>query len=1077
MIRISTFLLSIFCMLAVFAQVPDNDSCQDARVLTPNTTPQYDTFRISGATSDVTGCRENADVWFKFEMPTSGGIRILGQKVELNHDLSFRLYEGTCGALTTYVCAGTCNYYSTGNCGTYLYLKDTSLYGDTLYIRASKYYSFTSGDTAAIAIEHILDSEIPSNDSCGAAAVLQANTTLDLDTFSLKNSLVELSSGYCRDDEDVWFKFEVPSSGSFKIRQNQYNQSTELGLRMYTGGCASLQAYACTGTCNYYNAANCGTYLYVSDPSLAGDTVWVRGAPYYDFDNRDTFAIGIEEIPTSDLVPNDSCGAAADITYTISSGMDTFSNKHSIAELSGSYCRDDEDVWFKFEVPANGAFEIVQDKYNLSTDLGLRMYTDGCASLTAYSCANGNCDYINSSNCGTYLRVIDTSLAGDTMLIRAASYYDFDNRDSFRIGINALPDSVLPSNDKCADAIMLNVNATLQLDTFDISNALAESDGSCRDDEDIWFKFVAPSNGAFLVESDAITIGDDPSLQLLMGSCGSFTTYECDSNCNVYVSNNTCRSRFLIRDSSLANDTLYIRASRYYSFTSYGTFTLGIQSFDDADLPANDDCSHASVLDVSQGNCFVDTFNNMNTTYSSVPTSTCGAYEGADVWFKFEMPSSDDVFIDLSQVGATSSDFRITAFSGGCYSLVEEDCNSSGNYPDLSLRNLGLAGDTVWVHVYRSYASLDGDTFGLCVKDTVLPPLRSEVGHFEKNTNCDILSGSGWFDLVDSTGNLVMSVDPTGSYLGRTCFGVNIQDSAANLRTALDTFSNTAYLSPRNFYIDPQIGSSATVRLYFKERELKIWRDSLSARGIGVGSSLQEFYEDSLRISKMDGSSLTNFLGGNPVQINPTVMKVRDSIIMAEFTVTSFSNFAPLFNPGNAPTPVPVDWLEFKGRKMVDQVVLNWSTASELNCSHFEIERSTDGHHFRVIGIQEGNGTVNAISSYRFVDENVSNLKLYYRLRQIDYNGESSYSNVITIQPEAEFVISPNPFKDRIDVSVEKQDILRVELIDLFGRMVFNKEVNNSKITIHTNSELDHGVYTLRIVLENDVIEKRIIKE
>ncbi|MBT8326303.1 MAG: T9SS type A sorting domain-containing protein, partial [Bacteroidia bacterium] len=216
---------------------------------------------------------------------------------------------------------------------------------------------------------------------------------------------------------------------------------------------------------------------------------------------------------------------------------------------------------------------------------------------------------------------------------------------------------------------------------------------------------------------------------------------------------------------------------------------------------------------------------------------------------------------------------------------------------------------------------------------------------------------------------------------------------------------------------------------------------------------------------------------GNPVQINPTVMKIRDSIIMAEFTVTSFSNFAPLFNPGNAPTPVPVDWLEFTGRKRGENNELNWATASELNCSHFEIERSTDGKSFRVVGIEEGNGTTNSIFRYRFTDENPSNLKLFYRLKQIDYNGESSYSNVITIQPEAELIISPNPFKQNIEVSVEKQEIIRVELIDMFGRIVFEEAVNDTKTAIKVRSELDHGVYTLRVVLENSVVEKRVIKE
>jgi len=109
-----------------------------------------------------------------------------------------------------------------------------------------------------------------------------------------------------------------------------------------------------------------------------------------------------------------------------------------------------------------------------------------------------------------------------------------------------------------------------------------------------------------------------------------------------------------------------------------------------------------------------------------------------------------------------------------------------------------------------------------------------------------------------------------------------------------------------------------------------------------------------------------------------------------------------------------VEWLRFDGIKEDGLVKLEWATASELNCSHFEVKESFDGRTFNTIGIVEGNGTVNSISEYRFNHRSPSNRKAYYTLKQIDYDGTFDYSKVVAIKAQTSVLVSPNPFRDEI---------------------------------------------------------------
>jgi hypothetical protein len=95
---------------------------------------------------------------------------------------------------------------------------------------------------------------------------------------------------------------------------------------------------------------------------------------------------------------------------------------------------------------------------------------------------------------------------------------------------------------------------------------------------------------------------------------------------------------------------------------------------------------------------------------------------------------------------------------------------------------------------------------------------------------------------------------------------------------------------------------------------------------------------------------------------------------------------------------LPVQLITFEAKLMnTNQVLLKWTTASEVDNRHFIVERSIDGNDFRPIGLVEGNGTTNLINDYSLDDLDPFYGANYYRLKQVDFNGDFEYSSVETV--------------------------------------------------------------------------------
>ncbi len=102
---------------------------------------------------------------------------------------------------------------------------------------------------------------------------------------------------------------------------------------------------------------------------------------------------------------------------------------------------------------------------------------------------------------------------------------------------------------------------------------------------------------------------------------------------------------------------------------------------------------------------------------------------------------------------------------------------------------------------------------------------------------------------------------------------------------------------------------------------------------------------------------------------------------------------------------LPVDLISFSAKLRNEIVELLWQTATEEQNDYFEVERSTDGKTFGSLGKVRGNGTTALRSSYRFVDTMPLSGTTYYRLKQVDKDGTSTYSSIVPIAASARNVI------------------------------------------------------------------------
>ncbi|QCR21416.1 T9SS type A sorting domain-containing protein [Pontibacter sp. SGAir0037] len=189
---------------------------------------------------------------------------------------------------------------------------------------------------------------------------------------------------------------------------------------------------------------------------------------------------------------------------------------------------------------------------------------------------------------------------------------------------------------------------------------------------------------------------------------------------------------------------------------------------------------------------------------------------------------------------------------------------------------------------------------------------------------------------------------------------------------------------------------------------------------------------------------------------------------------------------GTAPTvaPLPVELTVFNVSVKSSKPLLQWSTASEINNSHFVIERSSDGYKFSAIGTVKGRGTSLTPSDYNYVDHTPLSGLAYYRLKQVDFDGSYSFSKIEHALLEKTFSmeVSPNPFQEKVILflPVTMTEALNITVYSVAGKVVYTcivqPQEQKTELEIRLGS-LSKGIYILKATNAGAQFTQRIVKQ
>ncbi len=167
---------------------------------------------------------------------------------------------------------------------------------------------------------------------------------------------------------------------------------------------------------------------------------------------------------------------------------------------------------------------------------------------------------------------------------------------------------------------------------------------------------------------------------------------------------------------------------------------------------------------------------------------------------------------------------------------------------------------------------------------------------------------------------------------------------------------------------------------------------------------------------------------------------------------------------------LPVELIAFSAKIVREDVLLSWTTASEKNNDYFEVERSADGRTFKYLETIKGAGTTTLARHYQTNDHNPINGINYYRLKQVDFDGTTTYSDIVTVEIKSEKIeLFPNPVAGTLYLRMSDLSTREVEfqITDLTGRTMLMgaTEINEGIVTIPLSEvgSFPLGTYMVRV--------------
>ncbi|MBE9468315.1 MAG: hypothetical protein IMY72_08350 [Bacteroidetes bacterium] len=178
--------------------------------------------------------------------------------------------------------------------------------------------------------------------------------------------------------------------------------------------------------------------------------------------------------------------------------------------------------------------------------------------------------------------------------------------------------------------------------------------------------------------------------------------------------------------------------------------------------------------------------------------------------------------------------------------------------------------------------------------------------------------------------------------------------------------------------------------------------------------------------------------------------------------------------------PLPIELLSFTANLDNDKVNISWITASEKNNDYFTVQRSSDAYNFEDVEDVSGAGNSSDLINYSATDYDPLFGMSYYRLKQTNYNGKSTYSDLLDINyqfndfnKQLELGVYPNPLRSEAELNIMLSNVpdgdIVLRISDLLGNTYLSKKVtifeyqSKKLIKIKNNMNLKAGIYLISI--------------
>jgi trimeric autotransporter adhesin len=1050
-LRILLFFLSVTIVNSKLYSQAANNTCANAVTLTPSGTctavapASSATGNLQKATSATTdgsisglcggaSAATTFDVWYKFtavSSTTTITITLPNSTNLLTNSTYIELLSGSaCASFTSL----NCQDISTP------LVSSTLTVGTLYYVRL---YTTTQGTSNPIGK---WDFDIcmlnpPSNDDCSNSTLLYSNTTCTNTSSSLAGATpsasIPLGCATAGTYYDVWFSFTAASAINETISLSGLSGISNQRIQVYSGTCGSLTSVACSST----------STLTATGLSV-GVTYYVR-VSNYNAAATSTGSFNICITHPAPTIPSIDYGKSyVNITNNTGGGTidpgDTLEIRATLVIRSSGL----DSLVFLDTLHLGGGVRLVPGSIALRTNEGkvYKSFTDAVGDDGGHTYTSGTDTVIrinfgtgaSATKGGTLTSTSKPSVFGGTMIIMA----------TYRVVVYAGYNSTLNLGGGKFISSPL-ATGTLNNLSFSARNAVVySSPGLCPNAVAASNAIGGDSNGTF---GSGTAQNRGASSNVSGYTYATFTTgapgdyyYGIANNTSAGGSSFTTTTTWAKPDNSSPTHRVFNLWDITGDHTGATNTTKGNRPCDPSQpISAANPCGYMLVVNSAY---------KTDTAFQFTVSNLCpNTYYELSAWVKNICYKCG---CDSNGVAATGAAYIPTAIN-----------DSSGVRPNLTFDINGVdyytTGDILYGGLFPS-TQTGSDSNNVWVKRGFTYLTGAVQTSFTLTIRNNAPGGGGNDWAMDDIALASCSPDLTftPSFTPNVCTG-NTLDLTSTV---------TSYFNNYTYYKWQRSTNGVT------------WTDETGVNSSGVGLPVSNSGEYSYTTPAHTTQPINT---GDNVQYRLVTATTASNLATATCVLSDTVNVVPTILSNCAPV-LGTHIISFNANREDAQGILRWTTSKETEPFTFVIEGSSDGLNFSAIGRTNSSGMNGSdLNGYTWSEEYRPG-KYYYRIKMYGTNTGTRYSRVVAVDglaKKANLVSIINPFNSQLTAYVEAPEagIVRIQLIDNMGFVVKSQssslQLGANQLVINNTSRLPAGMYTLKILSNQNVITKKVVKQ